>query len=146
MQQAPATPEPATADDSGRMQVRFRAGETYEVSVRGHRIVVDQPPSLGGDDEAPTPTELFIASLATCVGFYAGRYLSRHGYGRDGLAVEVGYEMANDRPARVAGVTLTLQVPPDVPQRRREALHAVVSHCTVHNSITTPPAIHIDLA
>jgi hypothetical protein len=29
---------------------------------------------------APNPTELFAASLATCVAFYAGRYLDRHGH------------------------------------------------------------------
>ena len=27
-------------------------------------------------DQAPTPTELFVAPLAACVAFYVGRYLT----------------------------------------------------------------------
>ena len=94
------------------MDVRFVTGEAYEVSVRGHRVLVDQPGDAGGDDRAPTPTELFVASLATCVAFYAGRYLTRHGFSRDGLGVSVGFEMAADKPARVGQIRLTSGCPP----------------------------------
>lgn len=127
------------------MDVRFVSGEAYEVAVRGHRVTVDQPADTGGQDTAPTPTELFVASLATCVAFYAGRYLTRHGFSREGLGVSVGFDMAADKPARVATVRLTVRVPADLPPERRPALAAVVSHCTVHNSLTTPPGVTIDL-
>ena len=76
---------------------------------------------------------------------HAGRFLTRHGYGRDGLAVSVGYEMAADRPARVGGIRLTVRVPAGLPPERWAALRAVVSHCTVHNSLASPPSITIDL-
>jgi putative redox protein len=36
------------------------------VPVRQFELVVDEPPSAGGDDTGPTPTELFLASLASC--------------------------------------------------------------------------------
>jgi putative redox protein len=127
------------------MNVRFTSGEAYEVMVRGHRVTVDQPAHAGGTDTAPTPTELFVASLATCVAFYAGRYLTRHGLSREGLGVSVGFDMAADRPARVATIRLTVRVPADLPAERRPALAAVISHCTVHNSLTTAPDVTIDL-
>jgi putative redox protein len=135
----------ANPRDAHGMDVRFVAGEAYEVAVRGHRLVVDQPADAGGQDSAPTPTELFVASLATCVAFYAGRYLTRHGYGRDGLAVSAGYEMAGDRPARVGGIRLIVRVPAGLPRERWAALRAVMSHCTVHNSLASPPLVTIDL-
>jgi putative redox protein len=53
--------------------------------------------------------------------------------------------MAADRPARVAAVRLTLRVPRDVPVERWPALQAVASHCTVHNTLTDPPHVSIDL-
>src|SRR6516225_9443324 len=84
-----------------RVDVTAVSGESYEAVVRGHRIVVDQPADAGGDDSAPTPVELFVASLATCVAYYAGGYLTRHGYGRDDLTVSAGFTMASDHPARV---------------------------------------------
>ena len=145
MTQTQVTAPSASAGDGQEMEARWVAGEAYEVTVRGHRLVVDQPTDAGGQDSAPTPTELFVASLATCVAFYAGRFLTRHGYRRDGLAVSVGYEMASDRPARVSGIRLVVRVPAGLPPERWAALRAVVSHCTVHNTLGSPPSITIDL-
>ena len=42
MEQAQVTERPAGAD-AHEMDVRYVAGESYEVSVRGHRVLVDQP-------------------------------------------------------------------------------------------------------
>ena len=120
-------------------------GEAYEAAVRGHRVVVDQPVTGGGEDRAPTPTELFVASLASCVAFYAGRYLSRHGVSRDGLSVRADFELAPDRPARVDRIQIRLTVPAALPLARRPGLLAVASHCTVHNTLHDPPLVDIEL-
>ncbi|WP_231933519.1 OsmC family protein [Micromonospora coxensis] len=129
-----------------RIDARFLDGEAYEFTARGHRVRVDQPVTDGGDDTAPTPVELFVGSLATCVAFYAGRYLTRHGLDRDGLRVGADYEMAADRPARVAAIRLTVHVPPGLPADRRAALLAVASHCTVGNTLAAAPDVSVDLA
>lgn len=127
------------------LHVGYLDGDAYEIEVRGHRVRVDQPVTDGGKDSGPTPTELFVGSLAACVGFYAGRYLDRHRLSRQGLAVDADFAMASDRPARVTGIRVTVLVPDDFPPERRAALEAVVSHCTVHNSLTTPPEVSIAL-
>jgi putative redox protein len=129
-----------------QLDVCFRTGESYEIRVGPHRVVVDQPEGLGGQDAAPTPTELFVASLAGCVAFYAGRYLTRHGLSRDGLGVSARFEMAGDRPSRVSAISVTVRVPAGFPEGRRDAFQAVVSHCTVHNSLTNPLAVKVTLA
>ena len=127
------------------MCVRYGGGERYEIEVRDHTVVVDQPVDAGGSDTAPMPTELFVASLAGCVAFYAGRYLTRHGLFREGLSVAVTYRLADDRPARVADIHLTVGVPEAMPAHQRPALHAVVQHCTVHNSLINPPTVRVEL-
>ncbi len=137
--------ERATRTGAGTLDVQFAGGDSYEVSVRGHRVLIDQPAEAGGQDAAPTPTELFVASLAGCVAFYAGRYLTRHGYDRNGLAVQASFEMASDRPARVSGIQVTVQPPSSLPANRRPALLAVVSHCTVHNTLRQTPSVAIGL-
>ncbi|MFF3890102.1 OsmC family protein [Streptomyces sp. NPDC001914] len=127
-----------------RCDVTHVDGDAYEVDIRGHRLLVDQPVDSGGTDIAPTPVELFAASLATCVAFYAGRYLQRHGLPRDGLRVRSEFTMAADPPARVESLRLVV-VPPELPARRHAALLAVASHCTVHNTLHDPPVIRIDV-
>ncbi|MFG2309360.1 OsmC family protein [Streptomyces sp. NPDC048566] len=128
-----------------RLEVRHVDEDAYAVDVRGHRVRVDQPVDAGGTDTAPTPTELFAASLATCVAFYAGRYLRRHGLPRSGLRVTTEFGMAADRPARIGSLRLVLVPPPELPADRRAALLAVASHCTVHNTLRRPPEITVEL-
>jgi uncharacterized OsmC-like protein/nitroimidazol reductase NimA-like FMN-containing flavoprotein (pyridoxamine 5'-phosphate oxidase superfamily) len=132
-------------DAPGRLAVTFRGGESYAIAARGHELLVDQPLKDGGDDVAATPTELFVASLASCVAFYAGRYLTRHHLCREGLRVVADFEMATDRPARVAAIRLRIDVPDEFPEPRRAALLAVASHCTVHNSLENAPHIDVQL-
>jgi LmbE family N-acetylglucosaminyl deacetylase len=126
------------------MRVDHRGGDRFDIVMGDHVVTVDQPEHAGGEDSGPTPTELFIAGLASCVAFYARRYLRRHRLGEEGLAVEVSYRMAS-KPARVGAIDIRIKVPDDLPAERRDGLLAVASHCTVHNSITTPPDIAIEL-
>ena len=118
--------------------------DTFTIGVRDHRLTVDQPVADGGSDAGPTPTELFVASLAGCVAYYARRYLARHGLPEDGLRVVADYDLAF-RPARVGRIRLVLVLPDGVPDDRHQALLAVASHCTVHNSLTASPEIGIEL-
>jgi putative redox protein len=125
--------------------VRHVDGDRFAIESRDHVLTVDQPLAAGGDDTAPTPTELFVASLASCVAFYARRYLARHDLPTTGLRVIAAYDMAQ-RPARVGSVSLDITLPEGVPGDQRDRLLAVASHCTVHNSLTTPPRVMIAVA
>jgi uncharacterized OsmC-like protein len=145
LQQAAAGGRAADAT-TGQVEVSYLGGESYAVATRGHTLLTDQPATAGGADTAMTPTELLIASLSSCVTFYAGRYLTRHGLNRDGLHVTATFTTATDRPARVAAVRLTIQVPSGIPLSRQAALLAVASHCTVHNTLRQPPDIAIELS
>ena len=107
--------------------------------------MVDQPVADGDDDIGPTPIELFVAGLATCVGFYAERFLQRHQLPADGLRVACSFDMAADGPARVSAIRLTVDVPALLSPGQRVALERVLDHCTVHNSIRRAPDVRIDL-
>jgi putative redox protein len=136
---------PQPTPEVHRLDVAHVSGDAYVVQIRDHRLLVDQPADAGGEDTAPTPTELFAASLATCVAFYAGRYLVRHNLDRTGLSIRTEFTMATERPARVATVNIVISPPPELPEQRRAALLAVASHCTVHNTLHQPPEIGIEL-
>ncbi len=126
--------------------VRPRGGDRYAVHVRGHELLVDQPASAGGTDSGPTPVELFVASLTSCVAHYAGGFLARHQVSPDGLQVDATWQMAHDRPARVASITLRITPPRGLPPDRLTALLAVARACTVHNSLERAPDLSIEIA
>jgi putative redox protein len=130
---------------SGHVQVKSKGGDLFEIGVRDHLLYVDQPTEAGGTDAAPTPVELFVASLASCVAHYVRRFLVRHDLPTEGLTVDAEFTMA-ERPARVGEVHVSIDLPEGVPVERTGALLAVASHCTVHNSLEDPPEVSIDVA
>ena len=113
-------------------------GDRFEVFIRGHRIVVDQPGD--GGDAGPTPTELFVAGLAACVAFYASRAVRRDGAH---VAVRCDHNMAEGSPARVAEIAVHVDLPPGLSPERIAAVGRAVQHCTVHNSLQMPPTVSI---
>jgi putative redox protein len=118
----------------------------YRVVTGRHSLTIDQPVTSGGDDSGPSPVELFAASLAACVAHYAGSYLDRHGLSSEGLAIDADFAMADDRPARIASLSVTITPPAGLSESRKAGLLAVASHCTVHNTIHQPPSVDINLS
>jgi putative redox protein len=115
--------------------------DRLRVKVRGHELSTDQPVEDGGEDTAPTPTELFVASLGACVCFYAERFLRRHGLSAAGVEVDCDYSWA-ENPHRVGAIQLTV-LAPALTDAKREAFNRVIEHCTVHNSLRTPPDVRV---
>lgn len=115
-------------------------GDRHRITVRGHQIDIDQPFADGGSDAGPTPTELFVASLASCIAHYA-----RHGLGRtgEGAHVRCTWEMSESKPWRVRSIDIDVRVPAATPAERIVAVQRAVAHCTVHNSIIDPPVMTI---
>jgi len=127
------------------IRVTHDGGDRFEIAIRQHVLRVDQPVGDGGEDTAPTPIELFVASLASCVAFYVRRYLVRHGLPTDEFSVTAEFNLVA-RPARVREINLRVHIPEEVPYERHGALLAIASHCTVHNSLEQPPQVSIQVA
>jgi putative redox protein len=115
--------------------------DRLRMTIRGHELFTDQPVEDGGDDTAPTPTELFVASLGACVAFYAERFLRRHALPTVGMEVACEYAWA-ENPHRVGAVQVTVDAP-GLTDATREAFSRVVEHCTVHNSLRMPPDVRV---
>lgn len=123
-----------TVDSIGR--------DRHRITVRGHRIVVDQPEDAGGSDAGPTPTELFVASLAACIGHYARRAL---GAQSPGATVRCSWEMSQSPPWRVADIAIAVDLPEGTSPARHAAVQRAVGHCTVHNSLVQMPTISVEV-
>lgn len=119
--------------------VHHEAKDRFRIDVRGHEIVVDQP-APASDDAGPTPTELFVASLASCAAFFARRFLARHGLPDGELTVTCDFGWAPDH-SRVDRVSLRIEVPEPLPLDVEAGMLRAVDRCTVESSIRAQPVI-----
>lgn len=126
------------------IEVSYVGSDRLRIEVRGHELFTDQPVGDGGEDTAPTPTELFVASLAACIALYAERFLRRHSLSTDGLKISCEYQWS-ENPHRVGEIDLVVDAPGLTPEKR-EAFSRVIEHCTVHNSLEHPPRVQVHLA
>jgi putative redox protein len=72
----------------------FGGGFAAEVSARGHRVSVDEPVELGGEDAGFMPTELLCAALASCFTLAMGHVARKRDIEVPGLEVTVRAERA----------------------------------------------------
>jgi len=49
----------------GDVTVRFLRNLQHEALIREHRLVVDEPKEIGGDDAGPAPQLLLLGALGT---------------------------------------------------------------------------------
>lgn len=119
-------------------------GDRLRIETRGHVLFTDQPVEDGGEDTAPTPTEIFVSSLAACVVFYAERFLRRQGLPTEGLKVTADYQWA-ETPHRVGEIVLDVEAP-GLTEVKREAFERVIDHCTVHNTLRVSPVVMVKVA
>ena len=53
------------------MEISFPGGKKVDSHFKGFTIRTDQPEKAGGEGTAVSPTELFLASIGTCAGYFA---------------------------------------------------------------------------
>lgn len=128
-----------------RISVTHLVEDRFRIDVRGHQLLVDQP-HRDREEAGPSPTELFVSSLAACVGHYAAGFLRRHGLAEEGLRVDCDWTMLASQPARVGRVNLSVATAVPVPDELRAGLQEEVEHCTVHNTLRRPPPITVTVA
>ena len=73
---------------SGAMEIEFPGGAKVDALHDGLRIRTDQPDAHGARS-APSPFDLFLASIGTCAGFYVLRFFQQRNLDTAGLALSV---------------------------------------------------------
>ena len=126
------------------LTITHEGSDRYRIDVRHHSLLTDQP-SPSGTDEGPTPTELFVASLASCAAFFVGRFLGRRVKLDPRFSVECDYRMSDEPPHRVADVELRIVLAEPVAPDMEDAIVRSAEHCTVHSSILVPPDIRVSV-
>jgi ribosomal protein S12 methylthiotransferase accessory factor len=124
------------------MDIRFPGGARIETEVDGFRVSTDQPVADGGSGTAPSPFDLFLASLGTCAGYYVIAFCRQRQLPTQGLALKMEGDW-NTKRHLFDTLRMTLTLPPDFPKKYRGAVVRAAEKCTVKRHMETPPLFEI---
>lgn len=114
-----------------------------ETTARQHRVLVDEPEALGGDDTAMNPVELLLSALGACQSIVARTYADDFGIDLKDFRVELegdldtdGFLNKTDARPGYSDIRSTYNIDTDAPEEKViEFLQFLEKHCPVGDTI-----------
>src|SRR5512141_1149628 len=103
------------------MEIKFPGGVNVIAEYKGFTVRSDQPEGGGGANSAPSPFDLFLASLGTCAGFFALRFCQERGIDAADLKVGLDFER-NPAEKRITKIRIEVGLPRQFPEKYRQAI------------------------
>jgi len=119
------------------MIIDFPEGLRVDAHLGKFTIRTDQPLSSGGEETAPTPFALFLASIGTCAGVYVLSFCRQRNLPTEKVRLIQHIERNRDTGI-VSEIKLEIQVPKDFPEKYYDALVRSASQCTVKKHLENP--------
>lgn len=120
------------------MRVTFPGGMRVNAEYKGFIIKTDQPVYAGGEGSAPAPFDLFLASIATCAGFYVLAFCQKRNISTENAEVVMRTEK-NPETNMIEKVYIQIRLSQGFPEKYKNAIIKSVDTCSVKNHILKAP-------
>jgi len=127
--------------NANEIVVTLPGARRVEAKTARHTIRTDQPIDKGGQDSAPTPFDLFLASIGTCGGVFVQGFCGQRGIPIDDIRITERPRFSEE--GTLLEIDLELQLPASFPEKYRTALVKVVEQCSVKRAILAQPKFTI---
>ena len=125
------------------LKISFPGGVRVEAEYKGFVIKTDQPVYQDGEGSEPAPFDLFLASIATCAGYYVLAFCNKRGISTEKAAV-VMRTSRNPETKMIEKISIEIQLPPEFPEKYKKAVIKAVDSCSVKIHILNPPAFEVE--
>ena len=120
------------------MIIDFPGGSRVDAHFGSFTVATDQPPVAS----APSPFEVFLAAIGTCAGIYVLGFCQQRNLPANGIHIVERIDR-NHSTGMVETIGLEIQVPPEFPEKYRDALFRGADQCAVKKHLENPPRFNI---
>ena len=132
--------------DGKKVIVTLQDGYYTTAQARMHTWHADLPEVSGGEDNAPTPEELVMGTLGSCMAQTAKLYAARKGWQIDRIEVRLSFErfQGSDYPAYTGDAPFVhevrehIVVQGDLDDEQKQRLITIMGKCPVRRLIANP--------
>jgi putative redox protein len=122
--------------------IDFPGGARVDAHFNGFTVATDQTATGGGENSAPTPFAIFLASIGTCAGIYVLGFCKQRSLPVEGIRII--QTVHTDKTTGMAEkIDLEIQVPPSFPEKYYDALIHSADQCKVKKTIEHPPVFNV---
>ena len=134
----------AGGEEAGWLSARTGpSGYRTDVIVRGHAFVADEPASVGGSDNGPTPYDYLLAALGACTSMTLRMYASRKGWPLEEAVVRLrnarshaaDCEQCDKQAVGIRRVEREIELKGPLSDEQRERLMAIADRCPIKQTI-----------
>jgi len=123
--------------------VLWKEGMHFCTHVESGQLMCDESSEVG--KAYPSAPELLLASLGSCIGSVLVYFADRHDIDLEGMSIDLDWEIAED-PHRIGAIGIEVSIPKHLPPQQAKTLERVAHSCLIHNTLTHPPTISLELA
>jgi len=124
------------------MRIFFPGGKKVYADYNGFTHQTDQPAMAGGEGTAPTPFDLFLASLGNCAGIYVLGFCQQRGIDPEGIELIQSMEF-NPATRLISKINLEIKLPDSFPEKYKKAVAQTASLCAVKRHLENPPEFNV---
>lgn len=122
------------------LEIYFEENKKVNARLNGSVIRTDQSKKGGGDESAPEPFSLFLASIGTCAGIYVKSFCDKRGLDSSKVRIVQRHKF-NPETRLIDHIELEAILPDDFPSKYRNAIINAMDLCTVKRHLKQPPKI-----
>jgi len=124
------------------IEIFFAGNKKVNANINGFVVKTDQPMQAGGDGQAPSPFELFLASLGTCAGIFVKSFCDQRNLPSDKIKIIEHIERDTAKHS-ISKIELEILLPADFPEKYKSAVINAADLCAVKRLIQDPPEFDV---
>jgi ribosomal protein S12 methylthiotransferase accessory factor len=125
------------------IKVSFPGGKKVDAKIGDFVIKTDQPVYQGGEGSAPSPFDLFLASIATCAGYYVLVFCQSRDLSFENVSIVLKKER-NPETKRIEKIYINIHLPADFPDKYKTAVIKSVNSCAVKIHMQNSPEFIVE--
>jgi len=124
------------------MKIQLEGGFKVNAHYKGFTIRCDQPEEVGGENTAPEPFDIFLASIGTCAGAYVADFCIERSIPLDGIDLTLRFNR-NEETKMITQVSMEVTMPPEFPAKYIKAIERAIDQCSVKKHLMDPPEFEV---
>jgi len=120
-----------------------------EVAIGPHRLIVDEPPDVGGEDSGPSPYDLILAALGACTAMTMRLYAAHKGLPLERVSVALHHQKIHaadcadceTKEGKIDRVERVISVEGPLDDDAKAKLLEIANRCPVHRTLNAEVSI-----